>query len=98
MARRKKSSSSSGMIIFVAVQLFIVFFYIHHQNSLIDLSLQRQKYENKKLALAHKKRDLTHELHKTHDLSRIKDYALQANMKKITLDQIKSVPDEHSTA
>ncbi len=81
------------MIVFIAVQLFIVFFYIHHQSSLIDLSLTHQKYENHKLELAQKKRSLTHELHKTHDLSRIKDYALQANMKKITLDQIKSVPD-----
>ena len=81
------------MILFVAVQLVIVFFYIHHQSSLIDLSLQRQKHENTKIDLAQKKSSLTHELHRTHDLTRIKDYALQANMKKITLDQIKSVPD-----
>ncbi len=86
------------MIIFIVVQLFIVFFYIHHQSSLIDLSLQRQKHENKKIELAQNKRSLTNELHRTHDLMRIKDYALQANMKKITLDQIKSVPDERSAA
>jgi len=86
------------MVVLIAVQLFIVFFYIHHQSSLINLSLQTQKHENKKIELAQKKRSLTHELHRTHDLSRIKDYALQANMKKITLDQIKSVPDERSAA
>lgn len=96
MARRKKSSSL--MVVAIAVQLVIVFFYIHHQSTLIDLSLQRQKYENKKVTLAQQKSSLTHELHKIHDLSRIKDYALQANMKKITLDQIKSVPHERSAA
>ena len=81
------------MVVFIAIQLFIVFFYIHHQSSLIDLSLQQQKHENKRTELAQKKRSLTNELHRTHDLSHIKDYALQANMKKITLDQIRSVPD-----
>lgn len=97
MARRKKSSGSLT-ILFVAVQLLIIFFYIHHQSTLIDLSLTRQKYEKRKLSLIETKRNITHELHKTHDLSRIKDYALEANMKKITLDQIKSVPDERPTA
>jgi hypothetical protein len=95
---RQKKSSDTITIVFIAVQLVIVFFYIHHQSSLNGLSLQGQKYEQKKLVLAKQKSEVTHELHKTHDLSRIKDYALQAKMQKITLDQIKSIPDERPTA
>ena len=85
-------------IAFIAVQLFLIFFYIHHQSALIKRSYTRQKHENKKLELAHKKRDLTHSLHASHNLSSIKDFALQANMQKITLDQIKTVPHEQPAA
>ncbi len=80
------------------MQLFLIFFYIHHQSALIKLSYQRQKHENHKLELAHKKRDLKHALHASHNLSNIKDFALQANMRKITLEQIKTVPNERPTA
>lgn len=62
----------------------------------IKLSYQKQKYEKKKLELAHKKQEITHELHANRDLSDIKTFALNATMKKIRLDQIKTVPDEHT--
>ena len=62
----------------------------------IKLSYQKQKYERKKLELAHKKQDITHALHAHHDLADIKTFALNANMKKIRLDQIKTVPNEYT--
>lgn len=90
--------TSNSKIVFIVLQLVLVFFYIRHQSTLIELSFLRQKYEQKKLELSHKQRDFKHTLHATHSLSHIKDFALQANMSKITLDQIKTVPDERSTA
>ncbi len=83
---------NSFIFIFVGLQLFLVFFYIHHQSMVIKLSYQKQKYEKKKLELAHKKQDLTHALHINHNLADIKAFALNAKMRKITLDQIKNVP------
>jgi hypothetical protein len=82
----------------IALQIFLVFFYIHHQSTLIKLSYQRQKHEHTKLDRLAKKRELTHTLHASHNLSHIKDFALQSNMQKVTLDQIKTVPHEHITA
>ena len=84
-------------VVFIAFQLLLVFFYIRHQSSLIELSFLRQKNEQKKLELIHKQRDLKHILHASHSLSTIKDFAQQAQMSKITLDQIKTVPDERTT-
>jgi len=95
---RVKKRTSAHAIVFAAVQLLLVFFYIRHQSSLIQLSYQRQKHEHKKLELAQRKRNLKHALQESHNLSDIKDFALQANMHKLTLDQIKTVPREHSTA
>ncbi len=82
----------------IALQIFLVFFYIHHQSTLIKLSYQRQKHEHTKLDRLAKKRDLTHALHASHNLSNIKDFALKSQMQKVTLDQIKTVPDEHAAA
>lgn len=95
---RSIKGTSPITILFVVVQVFLVFFYIRHQSALIELSFQRQKHEQKKLELAHKQSDLKHTLYASHSLSHIKDFAVQANMSKITLDQIKTVPDEHPTA
>lgn len=81
----------------IALQIFLVFFYIHHQSTLIKLSYQRQKHEHTKLDRLAKRRTLTHALHASQNLSNIKDFALQSQMQKITLDQIKPVPDEHAT-
>ena len=63
---------------------------------LIKFSYQKQKYEKKKLELAHKKQETTHALHASHDLADIKIFALNAKMRKITLDQIKTVPHEYA--
>lgn len=82
----------------MAMQLVLVFFYIYHQNTLIKLSYQKQKYEKKKLVLGQKKQELKQALHAHHDLSAIKDFALQSKMRKITLNQIKTVPDEHAAS
>ena len=84
------------MICFIGLQLFFVFFYIHHQSATIKLSRQKQKHEKKKLELAHKKQELTHALHESHNLAEIKAFALNAKMRKISLDQVKTVPHEHS--
>ena len=83
-------------IVFIGVQLLLLFLYIHHQSMAIKLSYQKQKYEKKKLELAHKKQEITHALHANHDLADIKVFALNAKMKKITLDQIKTIPDEYT--
>lgn len=85
-------------LLFIGIQLFLVFFYINHQSMIIKFSYQKQKYEKKKLELAQKKQELKQALHASHDLSHIKNFALHSNMRKITLDQIKTVPNEHSTA
>lgn len=83
-------------ILFTGIQIFLVFFYIHHRSLLIQLSYQKQKYEKRKAHLNQKTLELKQELHATHDLARIKNFALQSHMKKITLDQIKAVPNEHT--
>ena len=70
------------------------FFYIHHQQELVALSYLKQKYEKKKQELLMKKQDLKQALQESHDLAHIKEFALNANMKKVSLDQIKTVPDE----
>lgn len=62
----------------------------------IKLSYQKQKYEKKKLELAHKKQELTHTLHENRNLADIKTFALNAKMRKITLDQVKTIPHEHT--
>ena len=93
-----QQKSSTVTFIFIAAQVILVFFYIHHQSALIKLSYQRQKYENRKLELAHQQRDLKHALHASHNLTGIQEFALQAQMQKITLDQIRTVPHEHPTA
>ena len=80
------------LALFIGLQLFLVFFYIHHQSSLIKASYQKQKFEKKRLDLAHKKQELTHAVHASHDLADIKAFAEQKKMRKITLDQIKSMP------
>lgn len=80
----------------MGMQLLLVFFYIYHQNVLIKLSYQKQKYEKKKLVLSQKKQELKQELHSQHDLSHIKDFAVQSKMQKIRLNQIKTVPGEHA--
>lgn len=61
---------------------------------LIKLSYQKQKYEKKKLELAHKKQELTQALHASHDLADIKAFAVQSKMRKTSLDQIKNLPRE----
>ena len=85
------------IILFISVQLFLVFFYIHHQSLAIKLSFQKQKHEKQKLELAQKKQKLKQELHACHDLAHIKEFATQSNMQKITLAQIRTVP-EHATS
>ncbi len=82
----------------IALQIFLVFFYIHHQSTLIKLSYQRQKHEHTKFDRLAKKRDLTHGLHASQNLSQIKDFALKSDMQKITLDQIKTVPTHEHAA
>lgn len=81
----------------IALQIFLVFFYIHHQSMLIKLSYQRQKHEHTKLDRQTKKQNLTHALHASQNLSQIKEFALQSNMQKVTLSQIKQIPYEHAT-
>jgi hypothetical protein len=80
----------------LALQVFLVFFYIHHQSTLIKMSYQKQKHEHIKLERLAKKRDLTHALHASHNLSSIKDFAVQSQMQKVTLNQIKIAPNEHA--
>lgn len=86
------------MILFIGLQIFLIFFYIYHRSTLIGLSYQKQKYEKKKLHLNQKIKELRQELHASHDLAHIKNFAVQSHMQKITLDQIKTVPNEHTTA
>ena len=93
----KMAHTSTLTLIFIGIQVFFLFFYIHHTSALIQRSYQRQKYEHRKLELANKQRDLKHALHATHSLSRIKEFAVQAQMQKITLEQIKTVPHENPT-
>ena len=93
MDRKKKSGIT---IAFIAFQIFLIFFYIHHQSRLIRYSYQQQKLEKKRVDLLNKKRELTHALHASYNLSKIKDFAVQANMQKITLNQVKTVPHESS--
>lgn len=80
--------------LFTSVQLLLLFFYIHHQQELVALSYLKQKHEKKKQELLMKKQDLKHALQESHDLTTIKEFALNARMKKVTLDQIRPVPDE----
>lgn len=87
---------NTSLILFVGLQLFLVFFYIHHQSMAIKLSYQKQKYEKKKLELAQRKQEITHALHENRNLADIKAFALNAKMRKITLDQVKTVPHEHT--
>ncbi len=82
-------------IICTGVQLLLLFFYIHHQLTLMELSVVKQGYEKNKQELLMKKQDLKQDLQRSHDLAHIKDFALNAQMKKITLDQIRTIPDEH---
>ncbi len=85
----------SGFIIsFMACQLLLVFFYIYHQNMLIQASYQKQKYEKKKGELSQKLQDIKHSLEMSHDLGSIKEFAVNAGMQKITLDQVRQVPHE----
>jgi hypothetical protein len=79
-------------IIFIGIQIFLVFFYIHHRSSLIKLSYQKQKFEKKKAQLNQKKQELKQELHASHDLSHIKNFAVESQMQKISLNQIKTAP------
>lgn len=88
---------NSTFIVFAGLQLFLIFFYIHHQSMAIKLSYQKQKYEKTKLELAQKKQELTHALHEIRNLAEIKAFALNAKMRKITLDQVRTIPDEHTT-
>ena len=83
---------NTALFLFVGLQLFLIFFYIHHQSMVIKLSYQKQKYEKKKLDLSQKKQQLTHALHANHNLSDIKTFALRNNMRKMTLNQIKTIP------
>jgi len=94
----ERMKKSAFMILFIGLQIFLIFFYIYHRSSLIKLSYQKQKYEKKKLQLNQKKQELKQELHASHDLAQIKNFAVQSHMQKITLDQIKPVPHEHPTA
>ena len=87
---------NSSLYVFAGLQLFLIFFYIHHQSMLIKFSYQKQKYEKKKLELTQKKQEITHALHVNHNLADIKSFALNARMRKITLDQIKIIPHEHA--
>ncbi len=93
---RQLVKKNAFLFTFALLQLFLLFFYIHHQSMVIKLSYQKQKYEKKKLELAHKKQDLTHALHAQHNLADIKAFALKAHMRKITLDQVRTVPHEHA--
>ncbi len=61
----------------------------------MELSVVKQGYEKNKQELLMKKQDLKQDLQRSHDLAHIKDFALNAQMKKITLDQIRTIPDEH---
>ncbi len=88
----------SFFVLFLALQLVLVFFYIYHQNNLIKLSYQKQKLEKKKLVLSQKKQELKQSLHAHHDLAQIKEFAVQSNMRKITLNQIKTVPHESAAS
>lgn len=88
--------NNAFILLFFALQLFLVFFYIHHQSEALKLSYQKQKYEKKRLELAHKKQEITHALHASHNLADIKAFALNAKMRKIGLDQIKTVPHEQA--
>ena len=81
-------------ILCACVQLLLLFFYIHHNQELDALSYTKQKYDKKKQELLMKKQDLKQALQESHDLAHIKEFALNAHMKKITLDQIRTVPDE----
>lgn len=81
-------------ILCFGVQLLLLFFYIHHQQELMALSYLKQKHEKKKQELLMKKQDLKQALQESHDLGHIKEFALNAHMKKITLDQIRTIPDE----
>jgi predicted membrane protein len=86
----------SFFVLFLAMQILLLFFYIYHQSMLIKLSYQKQKLEKKKLALSQKRQELKQALHAQHDLAQIKDFAVQSKMRKITLNQVKTVPNEHA--
>ncbi|MBA2307447.1 hypothetical protein H0W26_04915 [Candidatus Dependentiae bacterium] len=84
-------------IIFTGMQLLFLFFYVYHQHKLVSLSYVKQRYEKKKQELLMKKQDLKQALQESHDLTTIKDFALNAHMKKITLDQLRTIPHEQQS-
>ncbi|MBA3751732.1 hypothetical protein H0X06_02970 [Candidatus Dependentiae bacterium] len=85
---------NSFFILCVGLQLILLFFYLYHQANLQTLSYEKQKHEKKRQEFLMKKQDLKQALQESHDLAHIKEFALHSNMKKITLDQIKMIPDE----
>ncbi len=83
-----------SLTLFVGIQLFFVFFYIYDQSQKIQLSYQKQKYEKLKVELLDKRQTLKQALHATHNLTAIKAFAINSNMHKVKLHQIKTLNHE----
>ncbi len=90
-------SNRSFITFFITIHVVFIFLQIHKQSYVIELSYQKQKNEKLKQELTDKKNGLTQELHMVQNRSNIKKYAESSlGMKKISLSQIKKMPDEYS--
>lgn len=79
------------IIVFIGTQIFFIFFYIHTQSRIIKLSYDKQKNEKTKNNLIQRKQELKQMLCATHNYGVVKQFALEKNMKQITLSQIKKI-------
>ncbi len=82
--------------LFIVTQIFFVVLIIYKQSKKIEFSYEKQKYEKMTMELLQKKKELTEELYRLKSYSSAKKYARSKNMKRVRLDQIKtiSVPEK----
>jgi hypothetical protein len=100
LAKEKGNQMNKQLFIVIIIGLHISFILlqIHKQSYVMQLSYQKQKKEKFKQELIEKKNTLTQQLQIVHNRSTIKKFAEKnLGMKKISLNQIKQMPHEHST-
>ena len=77
--------------LFIVIQIFFVVLIIYKQSKKIEYSYEKQRYENKKKKLSQKKKELIEELYRLKSYSSAKKYARSKKMKKVRLNQIKTI-------
>lgn len=82
----------SFLSFFVIMQVVMVVLHIHKHSKKIEISFTKQKYENKKTMLVHKRQELMQELAVQTDRQKIATFATaELQMQPLQLSQIRRI-------